>query len=209
MMCDVNWLGGGRRSATGIVTLMCALLVLAGARPIAAHAQDNAPAELTHRIFLPGIARVIDPNAPAPSCAPTVSQAPVSSDESAEARIVAAINAARVGGGLKPLQAAPRLIQAARSHSRDMAVNNFTGHTGSDGSDMVMRMERVCVRWRMAAENVGWGSPDTDVMMKAWMDSAPHRANILNPDLTEVGVGYASQQGSDFTDYWTIDFATE
>ncbi len=107
------------------------------------------------------------------------------------------------------MQAAPRLVQAARSHSRDMAVNNFTGHTGSDGSDMVMRLERVCVRWRIAAENVGWGSPDAAAMMQAWMDSAPHRANILNPELTEVGVGYASQQGSDFIDYWTIDFATE
>lgn len=208
MLREVNWLGGGRRAAVSVATLLCVLL-FAAAQPFAVFAQDKAPAELTHRIFLPGIARAFDPGATEPSCSPTVSQAPVSSDESAEARIIAAINAARADAGLKPLQVAPRLIQAARSHSRDMAVNNFTGHTGSDGSDFVTRLERVCVRWRMAAENVGWGSPDTYAMMKAWMDSPPHRANILNPDLTEVGVGYASQPGSDYTDYWTIDFTTE
>lgn len=209
MLCAVFRLGGGRQAAVGVAALLCVLFAMAAERPADVFAQDKRPSELTYRMFLPGIALAAEPNAPTPSCAPAVSQAPVSADESAEARIVAAINAARADAGLKPMQSAPRLVQAARSHSRDMAENNFTGHTGSDGSDIVKRLERVCVRWRMAAENVGWGSPDAGAMMKAWMDSPPHRANILNPDLAEVGVGYASQPGSDFVDYWTIDFATE
>jgi len=59
--------------------------------------------------------------------------------------------------------------------------------------------------FRRCAENIArTGSPSASGVMNAWMGSAGHRANILNPNLTHIGVGVV--QGSDGRWYWTQNF---
>lgn len=78
-------------------------------------------------------------------------------------------------------------------------------HTGSDGSTMVQRIDRVGFPWRSAAENVAYGYPSATAVMGAWMNSTGHRRNILSSN-THIGVGLA--YGADGLPYWTQVFAT-
>jgi uncharacterized protein YkwD len=49
------------------------------------------------------------------------------------------------------------------------------------------------------AENIAMGQSDSDAVMAAWLNSSGHRANILNPQYTKIGVsGYLSPNGNPF-----------
>ncbi|MDJ0690009.1 MAG: CAP domain-containing protein [Xenococcaceae cyanobacterium MO_188.B32] len=67
-------------------------------------------------------------------------------------------------------------------------------------------------QYSTAAENIAAGYQTPEAVVEAWMGSAGHRANILNPDLTEIGVGYeylANDTGSvNYNSYWTTTFGT-
>ena len=78
-------------------------------------------------------------------------------------------------------------------------------HTGSDGSTMVQRIDRVGFPWRSVAENVAYGYASAAAVMTGWMNSSGHRRNILSSN-THIGVGLA--YGSDGLPYWTQVFAT-
>ena len=110
-------------------------------------------------------------------------------------------------GGLAPLPLVSELTQSARRHSRDMADNNFTSHTGSDGSDAGQRMEEAGYDWIMWGEIIAWGfggNPESAVNW--WMNSPGHRAIILDDGYEDFGVGYARNQNSDWIHYWTVNF---
>jgi uncharacterized protein YkwD len=108
-----------------------------------------------------------------------------------EDQIFAATNAARAQHGLSPLARNTALDIAARNHSIDMAVNNFVGHDSSDGRNLVDRFAEVGVLG--VAENaLGHSTNATgQAVVAAWMRSPGHRANILTPNFTEIGIGVA------------------
>ncbi len=62
--------------------------------------------------------------------------------------------------------------------------------------------------WSGAAENIAAGQSTPEAVMKGWMNSAGHKANILNCGLTELGVGYAAGSGADYGQYWVQDFGS-
>ena len=115
-------------------------------------------------------------------------------------------NAERVKAGCQPLLISSQLTAAAQGHTADMANTNVMTHTGSNGSSPWDRINATGYQFRAAAENVAMGYGTPEEVMNGWMGSAGHRANILNCDLREIGVGYATS--SDGTAYWTQDFAT-
>jgi uncharacterized protein YkwD len=78
-------------------------------------------------------------------------------------------------------------------------------HTGSDGSTVAVRADRVRYPWRSLAENVAYGYPDVTAVMAGWMASDGHRRNILSANV-DLGVGLA--YGADGRPYWTQVFAT-
>lgn len=107
-----------------------------------------------------------------------------------EAQVVAgAINQTRQNNGLSPLSANSHLIQAAQAHVDDMLAHGNYSHIGSDGSTVGMRVVRSGYGSRSAAsENwVAVRSPSQAITW--WMNSFPHRANILNSKWREFGVG--------------------
>ena len=123
--------------------------------------------------------------------------------------VIARTNAERAKAGCPALRQNAALGTAAQRHSDDMAARNFMGHTGSDGSTFVVRIERAgYTRWTRAAENVAAGQRTAADVVRSWMNSAGHRANILNCALKDIGVGYRYRQGTTYGHYWTQDFGT-
>ncbi|MEU4550448.1 uncharacterized protein YkwD [Micromonospora violae] len=123
---------------------------------------------------------------------------------SAQAReVVDLVNAERAKAGCKALTINDKLMTAAQRHSQDQADHQNMSHTGSDGSNSGVRLDRVGYAWRTYGENVAWNQKTPAAVMDAWMNSSGHRANILNCAFTEIGVGIASSNGP----YWTQVFA--
>ncbi|MEH0974595.1 CAP domain-containing protein [Micromonospora sp. CPCC 205546] len=161
------------------------------ARPTPAPSRTTAPSRRT----------------PERSAAPTGggTKAPVgSSGAGSEARqVVDLVNAERAKAGCGAVGIDDKLTTAAQRHSQDQADHRNMSHTGSDGSNVGTRLDRVGYSWRTYGENVAWNQKTPAAVMDAWMNSPGHRANILNCAFTEIGVGVASSNGP----YWTQVFA--
>ncbi|MBL8932159.1 MAG: CAP domain-containing protein, partial [Kineosporiaceae bacterium] len=116
-------------------------------------------------------------------------------------------NAARAANGCSvALKADGKLTNAAQGHSADMAAKNYFSHTGLDGRSPFDRMRDAGYSYSMAAENIAAGQPTPAAVVNGWMNSAGHKANILNCKLTEIGVGVA--KGGSYGIYWTQNFGT-
>ncbi|MGC4766567.1 CAP domain-containing protein [Micromonospora sp. DT46] len=131
-------------------------------------------------------------------------KAPVSSGGGSQAsQVVALVNAERAKAGCGAVSVDDKLTTAAQRHSQDQADHRNMSHTGSDGSNVGTRLDRVGYSWRTYGENVAWNQKTPAAVMDAWMNSSGHRANILNCAFTEIGVGVANSNGP----YWTQVFA--
>jgi uncharacterized protein YkwD len=111
-------------------------------------------------------------------------------------------------GSARPLQWDERLAIVARAHSQEMASRGYFGHEGMDGSLPHVRISRIGVQWRESAENIA-KYPDIIAAEAAFMNEPKfqpnHRANILNPHYTHVGIGIV--KGPDGMFYITQEFA--
>ncbi len=141
---------------------------------------------------------------------PTWSQEPKPEEESPKppniadvAAVLKAHNREREKMNLPPLTIDPKLEAAALVQARDMAEHEKMTHDGSDGSTAAQRIERQKYHFRAAGENVAAGQPTVASVMKSWLDSPPHKKNIL-ADFTELGV--ACVKGEDGRPYWCVDF---
>ncbi|MFI0816406.1 CAP domain-containing protein [Streptomyces sp. NPDC021098] len=129
--------------------------------------------------------------------------APSSAASSAEAQVVELVNDERAKVGCSPVKVNAKLTEAAEAHSEDMAEHSNMSHTGSDGSSPGDRITRAGYSWSTYGENVAYGYGSAKSVMEGWMNSSGHKANILNCDFKEIGVGLS---GAD--NYWTQDFGT-
>jgi len=103
-----------------------------------------------------------------------------------------------------PLKWNDRLAIAARLHSDEMVKHNDLSHKVKDEPVFTERLSEHGAHFNAAAENVGYGD-DAETLHNGWMDSSPHRANILNPVYTDMGIGIVRSGGR----LWaTEDFAT-
>lgn len=103
-------------------------------------------------------------------------------------------NAVRTSQGLGKLRSNRRLRTAATAHARDMAARGYFSHRTPAGVDFVDRLRRVRYRPDGAAENLGAGSDALATpmaMLISWMESPPHRVNLLEEDYDEIGMGVA------------------
>lgn len=107
------------------------------------------------------------------------------------ARLQGLINAQRAKAGLRPVALSPDLSEVSRKHACDNAARQATGHKGSDGATLADRLRRKGIAFRQAAENTGLGFTSPEAAMAFWMASADHRANILSPRMTQIGIGQA------------------
>ena len=121
--------------------------------------------------------------------------------------LLAAVNAARVSHGLRPLQLAPSLGRAARAHSTDMLQHDYFAHGDFGG-----RMAAFRVPGPTLGENLAWGTGlygQAATIVQEWLASPEHRANLLRPGYARIGIGIArgSFLGSGGATVVTADFA--
>jgi hypothetical protein len=108
-----------------------------------------------------------------------------------EQELVALVNQVRVDAGLPALQADTGLAAVARAHSLDMATTGFFSHSSPTTGEMGDRLSVAGVDFRAAGENIALNQ-DVRSAHDALVQSAPHRENILNPEVTHLGVGIVS-----------------
>lgn len=139
---------------------------------------------------------------------PVVSPADVSAEPEAERlfQVVEATNRARAKAGLGPLKLHAALATAAGAHARDMAEKRYFDHRSPSGEGPDERCRRAGYPdW--TGENIFRGTTEARAAVEAWMASAGHRQNILNPDSREMGVGYAKSGSRD--GYWVELFGAQ
>jgi len=117
------------------------------------------------------------------------------------AEVVALTNAERARAGLRPLAVDALLTNAAQAHSADMVARAFYSHTSPDGSEPWHRAAAAGSTRRTIGENIACGQRSAAEVVQGWMDSPGHRANILKPAFTHIGVGFAG--GGSAGTYWT------
>ena len=119
--------------------------------------------------------------------------------------VVASVNEQRANAGLSPVAIDGRLTSAAQNHANDIAQRQLLTHIGSDGSDAGQRIHVYGYGWRTWAENAAAGQQTAAEVMNSWMNSAGHRANILNGAMVDIGL--AAAVGSNGVTYWVMVLA--
>ncbi|ARJ21025.1 serine protease [Bacillus mycoides] len=121
-----------------------------------------------------------------------------------EQRVVELTNAERTKQGLSALQIDTELSKVARIKSEDMQKNNYFDHNSPTYGSPFDMMKKFGISYKSAGENIAQGQRTPEEVVQAWMNSAGHRANILNSGFTHIGVGYV-ESGN----YWTQQFITK
>lgn len=109
-------------------------------------------------------------------------------DRAAEAEMLALVNAERERAGLAPLDADERLATVARSHADEMFRLGYFAHQSPVTGEVVDRLDHAGLAWIVTGENLALAQ-DVEEAHVGLMDSPGHRANILNPAFTRVGIG--------------------
>ncbi|MBP2639866.1 MAG: SCP-like extracellular [Firmicutes bacterium] len=104
------------------------------------------------------------------------------------------LNADRTTNGLAPLKLNLAVTAVAQRHAQDEINRDFFAHNNPDGLSPFDRMHAAGISFRYGGENLAINQ-DVTAAQQALMNSPGHRANILSPDYTEVGIGirYNSQ----------------
>lgn len=113
-------------------------------------------------------------------------------------QIVDLVNEERAREGLSPLTIDLKVQAAAQVRAKES--EQLFSHTRPDGSSFSTALKEQGVSYRSAGENIAWGQRSPEEVMNGWMNSSGHRANIMNPDYTTIGVGY--YQNANGTNYW-------
>jgi len=133
--------------------------------------------------------------------------------------IMCLLNEERADHGLPAFERSKKLQRAAQKHSARMSGGNCFAHECPGEADLVSRLGNVkyllngLLSW-ICAENIAWGMKSAgtpNAIMDAWMNSAGHRANILNRDLEQVGIGFVKGSPSDANaaaGMYTTDFGS-
>jgi uncharacterized protein YkwD len=121
-----------------------------------------------------------------------------------EKEFVELTNKERATADLPPLEPNALLFKAAREHAANMANKGELEHK-LDGKDVGKRADDVGYAWAGIGENIAESDDETAAgIMKLWMGSEGHRANILNKKFVHVGIGVAKNDKG--IRYYTLDF---
>lgn len=125
------------------------------------------------------------------------------------------LNVERTKRGLVALRRDSRLTRASRDHSIDMVRNRYFEHDSPSGSTVVTRLRKVHyiangIAWSVG-ENIAYGGGSAATprsIVRLWMGSSGHRANILSNSFRDIGIGVArgTPSGSHGGATYTTDF---
>ena len=118
-----------------------------------------------------------------------------------EQQVVTLVNEQRAANGLAPLTLNAALSNVARAKSQDMHDNNYFSHTSPTYGSPFDMMQAFGISYKTAGENIAMGYGTPEAVVTGWMNSPGHRANILNANYTQIGVGFVADGN-----YWTQEF---
>lgn len=110
------------------------------------------------------------------------------------------VNQERSKQGLKALTLNTKLTSVANMKAKDMAVNNYFSHQSPTYGSPFQMLQQYGVSYSSAGENIASGQTSAQEVMNSWLNSSGHRANILNSNYTQLGVGY--YKGGSYGTYW-------
>ncbi len=119
-------------------------------------------------------------------------------------RVLELTNEERAAFGLAPLELDPEASVVAYAHCWDMHLRDFFDHTNPDGLGPEERLAQHGVSFDVARENLARGHATPESVVQGWMASDVHRANILYPGWTRVGI--AVHSGPDDGPWWAQEF---
>jgi uncharacterized protein YkwD len=111
---------------------------------------------------------------------------------SAENKILQLMNEKRVQAGLKPLTIDSTLHQVARYKSNHMIQYNYFDHTTPQGTNWTSWLKTIGYNYTTTGENIAYNTYDPVELFNQWWNSPGHRANMMNPSYTKVGIGVIS-----------------
>ena len=197
-----NWKGGNTMRKVGLI-LGTVVLGIMLATPVYAFGGYAAVPHRRHSYYRwhwgwwnqPVLTQPAIPSLPqrpqpvvTPRPVPSNPAAPVGSLTADENYILQQVNKERTKAGLAPLQIDSRLVQTARAKSQDMIAHGYFDHQSPTLGSPFDQMKRAGITYRYAGENIAGNSSAAGAMV-SWMNSAGHRANILNPNYTRIGIG--------------------
>lgn len=134
-------------------------------------------------------------SASAADCGPTGTEVSGLNEPQMESSIACLINQERSSHGLRPVSPNGDLRQAALSHSDEMISKGYFEHTSPSGTTFMDRIESTgyihSARSWTVGENLVWGTgplSTPQALVTAWMNSPPHRENLLRPTFREIGI---------------------
>jgi uncharacterized protein YkwD len=118
--------------------------------------------------------------------------------QAVRASVLCLLNDERASRGMRRLRANAKLRKAAERHSRNMNLRDFFDHVSPAGTTPLQRVKAAgylsgAQSW-MVGENIAWGEQQLSTpreIMRAWMESPGHKANILDRRFRHVGIGIA------------------
>ena len=129
---------------------------------------------------------------------PTPDQPSDENQDEAVGAVLKLVNEERAKAGLPALTLHAGATRAAQQRAGE--IETSFSHTRPDGSNFTTALTAAGVSYRAAGENIAYGQKSAKQVMQDWMNSAGHRANILNEKFTSIGVGYVQIGG---VNYWT------
>lgn len=123
---------------------------------------------------------------------------------SQEEQVLALVNKERAAVGLSPLAINRELSKVANVKAADMRDRGYFSHNSPTYGSPFDMMGQFGIKYTAAGENIAKGYPNAVAVMEGWMNSPGHRANILNSNYTQLGVGYVTDAKG--TGYWVQMF---
>lgn len=100
------------------------------------------------------------------------------------------VNQQRKKAGLKPILFNKKLSSIAMIKAKDLKVNKYFSHTSPKLGTPFQLLKSKGVKYRYAGENIAMGQRTPSQVMKDWMNSKGHKANILNKNYKYIGIAY-------------------
>ncbi|MFO1402541.1 MAG: CAP domain-containing protein [Steroidobacteraceae bacterium] len=128
-------------------------------------------------------------------------------------RVLALVNAARARrrdcgaqafAAARPLTWSAMLAAAARAHAEDMERHDFFDHAGSDGSDPLARVRRAGYAAAVAGENLAFNQESAEEVVRGWLASPHHCANLMDARFRELGLAYVVSRRREQSIYWDL-----
>lgn len=125
-------------------------------------------------------------------------------------RVLELVNIERANAGVAPLVLDEALCNAANMRAIEMDRTGEFSHTRPGGRECFTVVDYCNIGYMMCGENIAAGQPTPEDVVNGkygWMSSKGHKANILSPEYTKMGLGYSTGGGGMYGHYWAQEFA--